>query len=484
MATGKSPKDSAAGRANKSTAQEHPSAVADEQAAAAAHVKDADAHPTKDFFISVITRDIGLTRAILDLVDNSVDGAKRLRGEPPPSEDPRKGETKPYKGLFISITLSGEKFEIRDNCGGIPLDVARKYAFRFGREVGAPALPYSIGQFGIGMKRALFKLGNHFRVESLTKDSRFVIDQSVSAWKDSHAWSFDFADFDEKPRAENDPAIGTTVTVTELHPTVKADFARRNLEAALIIELQDALQITIANGLKASVNGKTIKPDLAQLLSSSAIKPLVHTDTYEEEGLTPVYVRMYVGVSGGSLERAGWYVFCNGRLVLGADQSSLTGWGATSPVRVPKFHNQFHRFRGYVYFDSSDAARLPWNTTKTGVDTDSPLYRAVRATMIERMKPVMDFLNAARKEEAGSTKTLTVTRAIKAAKAVGLASLPVSPEFVWPKEDVQQSTGPRLVRIKYERKESEVERAKEFFRVRTPDEVGIKTFEYWKRGEG
>ena len=37
------------------------------------------ASPTKELFIYMMTRDIPLIRAILDLVDNSVDGATRLQ---------------------------------------------------------------------------------------------------------------------------------------------------------------------------------------------------------------------------------------------------------------------------------------------------------------------------------------------------------------------------------------------------------------------
>ena len=37
-----------------------------------------NADPTKDFFIHMLTRDIPLERAIIDLVDNSVDGAKNV----------------------------------------------------------------------------------------------------------------------------------------------------------------------------------------------------------------------------------------------------------------------------------------------------------------------------------------------------------------------------------------------------------------------
>ena len=38
------------------------------------------ADPTKDFFIDMLTRDIGLSRSILALVDNSLVGALHVRG--------------------------------------------------------------------------------------------------------------------------------------------------------------------------------------------------------------------------------------------------------------------------------------------------------------------------------------------------------------------------------------------------------------------
>jgi hypothetical protein len=39
-----------------------------------------DANPTKAFFVRMITRDISLEDCILDLIDNSVDGAWKLEG--------------------------------------------------------------------------------------------------------------------------------------------------------------------------------------------------------------------------------------------------------------------------------------------------------------------------------------------------------------------------------------------------------------------
>jgi hypothetical protein len=38
------------------------------------------------------------------------------------------------------------------------------------------------------------------------------------------------------------------------------------------------------------------------------------------------------------LESAGWYVICNGRIVLAADKTEVTGWGAAVlPTFQPKF---------------------------------------------------------------------------------------------------------------------------------------------------
>ena len=82
-------------------------------------------------------------------------------------------------------------------------------------------------------------------------------------------------------------------------------------------------------------------------------------------------------------------MFCNGRLILEADKSRTTGWGDGNP----QYHNQYARFRGYVFFDSDHAGLLPWTTTKSNVDADSPIFRAVRLEMLYMMRPIIDFLN-------------------------------------------------------------------------------------------
>ena len=72
-----------------------------------------DASPTKQFFIYMLTVDIGLIDAILDLADNCFDAARRIRGD------------SDYTGLTIRIDLSRDHFKIADNCGGITIENAR-----------------------------------------------------------------------------------------------------------------------------------------------------------------------------------------------------------------------------------------------------------------------------------------------------------------------------------------------------------------------
>ncbi len=129
-----------------------------------------NAAPTKNFFVEMLTRDIDLKDAILDLLDNCIDGIQRTIRNQAPSD-------KPYEGFWAKIDVSEDGFKIEDNCGGIPLEVARRYAFRMGkpRDVTDDDDIATIGTYGIGMKRAIFKMGQSARVLSQTEEDAFKV---------------------------------------------------------------------------------------------------------------------------------------------------------------------------------------------------------------------------------------------------------------------------------------------------------------------
>lgn len=110
-----------------------------------------DASPVKSFFVTMLTRDIKLEEAILDLLDNCVDGILRSKK--------RNSGKKPYEGFKAEIAFKKDSFMISDNCGGIPWSL-HSYAFRMGRASDHPAdASGTVGVYGIGLKRAIFKMG-------------------------------------------------------------------------------------------------------------------------------------------------------------------------------------------------------------------------------------------------------------------------------------------------------------------------------------
>ncbi len=431
-----------------------------------------DASPTKEFFIEMLTRDIELIPAIIDLVDNCVDGARRLKGEGP------------YKGLHILLTVSPTEFVISDNCGGIDLETATKYAFRFGRPTKMTPTAHSIGQFGVGMKRALFKLGTAFTVESTAAHSTFALAVNVSEWSKEDSWKLPF-EGSSSAKATPVAKRGTTITVDPLHPTIAADFGLETFQSNLREEIERAHQDGISKGLSITLNRTPLHVNLGTLLQSAAIRP-ARREFSLNGAADSVDVTIYCGVGESSPQDAGWYVFCNGRLVMEADQTSVTGWGARDGQAIPSYHNQFATFRGYVFMESNDAGRLPWNTTKTGVDADSEVFRSVRVEMLRVMRPVIDFLNRLdaendREEEEGPGP---LTVAVESAKPVALAKTVPSPAFTWPEPKAKpKPSGPKTGRIQYDKPVSQINAVKEVLGATTYVEVGQRTFDYFYEAE-
>lgn len=414
----------------------------------------------------MLTRDIELTSAILDLVDNSIDGARRVR----------KGGD--YSGLVIRIRVSRTSFVIIDNCGGIDKDDAIKYAFRFGRPSDVKPMPNSIGQFGIGMKRALFKMGQKFRVESKTATAHFVVEEDVNVWNGREDdWDFTLQDIGSESSQIPSEEYGTAISVGALYDNVSTQFSLDHFIRHLRTELGHAHQLSIMGGLIITVNGSPLTFNVNELYSSDDIAPAFREVQYGE-----VRVQIYAGLSDSLPSDAGWYVYCNGRLVLEADKTAITGWGEGGERTIPRYHNQFARFRGYILFDSDDLRKLPWKTTKDGVDTDSNIYRAARRDMVTIMRPVITFLNKLKEEAEGKEDDRPLERAIAATRKVVMAELTLRDIFLAPAAKLAQ-VGPRMNTISYKKPASQVERVKIALGLALLRDVGAKTFEYFYENE-
>jgi hypothetical protein len=350
--------------------------------------------PTKQFFVSMLTRDINLADAILDLLDNCIDGALRLAN----------GNDVDYTQHFVNIELAAAHFAIEDNCGGIPREVAKNYAFKMGRDTGdeRDSDTETIGMYGVGMKRAIFKMGREALVRTRHGVDTFEV-PITSAWLDAKGW---------EPLPINEPTeareklaeAGTIIQVRELYDGVSRHFANEAFENEVRTAISEHFTMFLQLGLKVDLNGKPVEPVLVEVLVSKrddGPAPFVFQKTIDDV-LVSITVGLNTGRSLGtdkeddagfesdrSSATAGWTVLCNDRAVIVGDKSRLTGWGDG----IPLYHPQFAIITGIIEFRSKRADKLPVTTTKRALDTSSNVWLESLVKMKEGMRVWISYTN-------------------------------------------------------------------------------------------
>lgn len=432
------------------------------------------ASPTKEFFVNMLVRDILLKQAIIELIDNSIDGARSIR------------KNNQYSGLKICVKFGKSKFVIEDNCGGIPLDVAANYAFRFGRPKTAESSnTETTGIFGIGMKRALFKIGNNFSIHSTTKTTEFQLNLDVKEWlkKDDSDWDFSFSSYEENMN-NSEEDTGTKIEVTDLNSEIAAELNSEEFEKEVIEHIQRRVGLDIAYGIAIVVNDKTLVGNNISLIDDEEIKPI--KEEYQD-GEISVKILSGIAPREGKTyppEKAGWYIYCNGRLVVAADKTSLTTWkDMENKSSGIVFHNNYAGFRGIVYFSSKQPEKLPWNTTKTGLDETSLVYLRAREKMLEIFKIVRNILDDIRKNTEDKDDGIEETIAKMHGTEMTIENVnKVKENRVVNIKNVSVITVPNVT-INYKKPKEEAEKLKRVLGVKSYREVGEKTFEYYKDAE-
>lgn len=358
-----------------------------------------NASPTKNFFVEMLTRDIELEDSILDLLDNCVDGIQRIIKDSPSSD-------KPYQNFWAKITFSSEGFKIEDNCGGIPPE-AQHYAFRMGRPTDIiNGNTYTIGTYGIGMKRAIFKMGCSSEIISKTENDSFKVTINPE-WLTSDSWELPI-DRIQSSLSEN----GTAIEVTHLRDGIITQFAspQSPLFNSLVGKISHHYSYIINKGFTIYVNGAKVPLISLNLLwdgvekisnQNAAIAPYLY-EAQKDEVQIKLAVGFYRSIASEdevndetegirrSSDTAGWTIICNDRVVLYCDKTRLTGWGEAT---VPSYHPQFIAISGVIHFRSKDARSLPITTTKRGIDASSDIYLYVKNFMREGLKIFTSYTN-------------------------------------------------------------------------------------------
>lgn len=353
-----------------------------------------NASPTKNFFVDMLTRDIDLKDAILDLLDNCIDGIQRtLRDTDLPE--------RPYEGFWANIEISEDSFKIEDNCGGIPLEVAERYAFRMGKPKGISDDDdiFTIGTYGIGMKRAIFKMGQSAEVYSQTDDDAFKVIIQPDWLVSDDSW-----DLPVETVARADEENGTSIEIAELRSEAARQLGDESFAQGLASEIEGLYSYILAKGFEIVLNGELIEPrpivlqweglNKLKKRDTEAIAPYLYEAVRED-----VEIKLAVGLrrklpterevdraserTRTKRDDAGWTIVCNDRVVVANDKTILTGWGESG---IPRYHPQFISISGIVEFRSTDARLLPITTTKRGIDASSELYLYVKERMREGLR--------------------------------------------------------------------------------------------------
>lgn len=363
--------------------------------------------PRKEFFTTTWVRDIKLESAIFDLIDNSIDAAKRIRGY------------KSLEGFEISLKMENNTFIIRDNCGGITLDSAKSNVFKFGND-STNSCEYDniVGRYNVGMKRAMFKIGRLIELESHTDIDHFKVKIDVDQWVKKEDWAINLSE------CCSSYINGTTIKITKINKGIKSEFNKKGyiskLRQDIALKFKDCISKGIKIYLKEEGVLKLIKIGSKKDNDIKVYEKYINVNKYKGN------VKVYKCIE--NMSEAGWNIYFNDRLVVGTNKSKLTGWNLkliSDKYENIVFNEQYYGFRGDLNLNEKSQYSLPFTTTKDGLDRSHENYEKILEILVKAMKAVKinfekpDEVNISYKRPRTEVEILKVEFNVNSAKAVG-----------------------------------------------------------------
>lgn len=359
--------------------------------------------PAPAYIFDYLTADILTAECIFDLIDNSIDAARAAMTEE------SRGSTLPeqYDGYRIAVTLTPERVSIHDNCSGMSEETFARSAFRAGEK---SRHPYGIGHFGVGLKRAILKLGDRCVVDTDDGISRM----SLSFTRSALDQAADSAIFKlPASKLETTGLKYTTITVDQIRADTRRDLSSPRWNETIRANISRRYGLFVRKGLSIEIDGVAVKPFAPQPKPN----PYIEIQTFSGQ-IHGVDVHIIAGVhedykfaetgtgvvadqSNNLTHRAiagefGWYVVCNDRVILLHDKTHKTGW-------LTNWHGEYNGFVGWVYFESKDPSLLPWNTKKSDIVENGEVYDETIA-ILQKMANTYRQTTPLAKGRRGGTK--------------------------------------------------------------------------------
>ncbi|WP_339508627.1 ATP-binding protein [Pseudomonas sp. RL_35y_Pfl2_P42] len=322
-----------------------------------------------------LTRDISIQACIFDLIDNSVDAARDTIYKIHPEID-RENPPNSYDGFKVQILANGGSFSISDNCGGITIADLEKTVLKFGDR---SSHNMGIGVFGVGLNRAIFRLGKHTTITTDTGTERASLVLDTEAYLQSEDWYL------LAERQATTGIIGTTINITQLPSENSQLFGDRHWIDNISDEIARRYCKLIEKGISISINDTPIEALSVKIRKNSPyegqtkffkapnVSVFIESGQHEQHRFT-AEKDYNKDINASLTNEYGWTIFCNDRAILISDKSRKTGW-------TKAFHSEFYGFVGNIHFSSKDPSLLPWNTTKTDVDLNNTAYQMALSDM-------------------------------------------------------------------------------------------------------
>ena len=305
-----------------------------------------------------IISDYGLKTGLCELVDNALD---------------RWTIAKQKKPLIVDIGLNANRqlIAVSDNAGGVRESELR-VLLAPGGSMNDPDAKL-IGIFGVGSKRAGIALGEHVQIRTRYRRERSLQLDITAEWLETPDWTMNYY-------AIPDIAPGTTqVEISHL----RKPFSSSDVED-IRIHLGETYAWFLDQGSKILVNGSTVA---ARTFENWAYPP----DFAPREAVFDVGMakdqKVQVAITGGLIrdrdpeqENYGVYFYCNNRLIVKELKAREVGYFVTAEAGVP--HPDASLCRVIVRLQGA-AKLMPWNSSKSAINFDHPLFEHVRPTLIQ-----------------------------------------------------------------------------------------------------
>lgn len=352
-----------------------------------------DTRPTKAMVVGSLTRDISVEASLFDLIDNSIDAARetifKSSRERSTSELPES-----YEGYEVVLTFSGTGCSVADNCGGIDVEHLKTMVLRFGEQ---SSHPMGIGVFGLGLNRAVFKLGRVSHLKTDTGRQRAELVLNVEEYLKSDDWNLPAEEF------ESVGTVGTSIEIAQLPEDIASTFSDADWIEKYRADVGRRYARFIQKGLSITVNGVPAEDGEVHIRQDGPF-PMDYK-SYKVDGVT---IRLEFGQHRDhrfSAEKDydkshntpltaefGWTVVCNDRAIVVSDRTLKTGWEG-------KFHSEFYGFVGVVSFDAEEPGMLPWDTTKFDVNMNNRAYQLALVDMRKIAEKWRSYANQAKKAQ-------------------------------------------------------------------------------------